>query len=255
MTTHLIIPDPHAHPDHSNERADYLGKLILDIRPDVVINMGDMFDMPSLSGYDKGKASFHGRNYKKDIAAGLDFDERMWGPIRRAKKRRPRAVFIEGNHEERQRRMLEYSPEFDGAVSFNDFDLDRNYQDIVRYTGGTPGSIEIDGIIYAHYAISGVMGRPISGEHPAYSLLTKQFQSVTVGHLHVLDYCTRTDMLGKRMHGLISGVYMDYDADWAGHEICKMWNRGVVIKKNVENGDYDLEWVSLARLKKEYGGE
>ena len=61
--THLIIPDSHAHPDYKNDRYDWLGKLILDLKPDVLVNIGDTADMASLSAYDKGKASFHGRNY------------------------------------------------------------------------------------------------------------------------------------------------------------------------------------------------
>ena len=85
--THLVIPDSHAHPDHHNKRADWLGKLILDLKPDVVVNLGDMWDLPSMSGYDKGKKSFWGRTYKKDIEAGLEFDDRLWHPIRKAKKR------------------------------------------------------------------------------------------------------------------------------------------------------------------------
>jgi hypothetical protein len=65
--THLIIPDPHASPDHNNDRALYLGELIMDIKPDLVLCMGDGPDMPSLSSYDKGKKSFQGRTYKADV--------------------------------------------------------------------------------------------------------------------------------------------------------------------------------------------
>lgn len=248
---HLIIPDPHAHPNHDNERADWLGHLILDLKPDVVVNLGDMWDMPSMASYDKGKKSFQGRTFKADIDAGLEFDDRMWAPIRRAKKRRPRSIFIEGNHEYRLKRAIDLQPELDGVISFDDLDLNRNYDDVVEYTGGTPGIIEVDGIVYCHYATSGVMGRPIGGEHPAYSLLSKQFQSVTQGHIHVFNHCTRTNIEGRRIHGLIAGVYQDYDSDWAG-EINKLWSRGVVIKRGVSDGNYDLEWISIDRLKAAY---
>ena len=78
---YLLIPDQHAHPDFNNNRADWLGKFILDRKPDVVVNMGDAADMPSLSAYDKGKASFHGMNYQRDIEAHLDFQDRLWQPI------------------------------------------------------------------------------------------------------------------------------------------------------------------------------
>ena len=60
----LEVPDQHAHPDHNNDRADWLGKFILDRKPDIVVNMGDTFDLPSLSSFDRGKASFHGASYE-----------------------------------------------------------------------------------------------------------------------------------------------------------------------------------------------
>ena len=102
---HLILPDSHSHPDYSNERYDWIGKLILDLKPDVLVNIGDTADMPSLSAYDKGKASFHGRNYEKDINAHLDAQERMWGPITKAKKKKPYSIILEGNHEHRIKRF------------------------------------------------------------------------------------------------------------------------------------------------------
>jgi hypothetical protein len=67
-----------------------------------------------------------------------------------------------------------------------------------------------------------------------------------------LDYCTRTDTFGNRLHGIVCGVYQDFDADFAG-EANRMWWPGVVVKYNVENGDYDPQFISLDKLRKEYG--
>jgi hypothetical protein len=249
--THLVIPDPHAYPGFNNDRADWLGKLILDLKPDVLINLGDMFDMPSMSGYDKGKKSFQGRSFRQDLDAGLEFDERMWTPIRQAKRKLPFSVFLEGNHEYRLTKMLEMQPELEGTVGFEDFELNKNYDRVVPYEGNTPGIFEIDGISYAHYFISGVMGRPVGGEHPAHALLTKQFTSCTCGHIHVTDFCSRTNPHGHRINALVAGVYQDYDSPWAG-EVNKLWWRGVIIKRNVEAGNYDPQWVSIDQLRKEY---
>ena len=249
---HLIVPDPHAHPDHNNDRADLLAKLIIDLRPDVVVNLGDQWDMSSLSGYDKGRKSFEGRSVKRDIDAGKEFSERMWGPVKASKKRLPRRIFLEGNHEQRIRRAVDEARQLDGWLGIKDLEIDRWYDEFVPYNGNTPGTITIDGITYAHYFVSGVMGRNIGGEHPAYSLLTKEFVSCTAGHIHVLDWCERTTVNGRKIMGLVAGVFQDYNSDWAG-EVNKLWWRGVVIKRNVENGTYDPEFISLARLKKEYG--
>ena len=249
---HLIIADQHAHPSYGNERADWIGQLIKDIKPDVVVNLGDAADMSSMSSYDKGKRSFQGKTYAADINAHLDFQDRMWEPIRRTKKKLPYAVVLEGNHEHRIERALDLSPELAGTIGFNDFEFEYYYNDVVRYAGGTPGVVKLDGVNYAHYFVSGLMGRGISGEHPAHSLLVKQGESCTMGHTHVVDFSVRTTASGKKNLGLIAGVYQDYDSDWAGN-ICNLWWRGVIIKHGVEDGMYDPEFVSLERLRRAYG--
>lgn len=249
---HLFATDFHAHPEHNNDRADWLGRLLLDVKPDVFINGGDQWDFPSLSGYDKGKASFYGKAYKRDLDCGLEFSERLFAPMKKAKKKKPRCVFLEGNHCERQRRLLEYSPELEGTIGFEDLGLDQYYDDIIRYKGSNPGVIDIDGILYGHFFVSGVAGRNIGGEHAAYSLITKNFQSSSCGHSHTFDYSVRTDGSGKRINGLVAGCYLDFDLEWAG-QINALWSRGVVIKREVSQGDYDLQWISLESLKKEYG--
>ena len=110
----------------------------------------------------------------------------------------------------------------------------------------------VDGVHYAHFFVSGVKGLPISGEHSAYTLLTKKFVSCTQGHVHTADYCIRTIDGGRKINGLVCGVYQDYDADWAG-ECNKLWWRGVVVKRNVEDGAYDPQFISLDNLRKEDG--
>lgn len=252
--SHLIIPDAHAHPDFNNDRFDWLSLLIRDLKPDVVINLGDGADMPSLCSYDKGKGSFIGRTYRKDIDAFLDSQDRLWSPLRRAKKRLPQTIYLIGNHEERIGRALNAQPELQGTISFDDLELDRWYDQVVPYDGGTPGVIDVDGVHYAHYFVSGVMCRPIGGEHPAYSLLAKRMVSSTCGHIHTGDYCIRTKHdgnNGRKVHGLVAGVYQDYRAGFAGMAN-DLWWRGVIFKEGVENGDYNVRWISLDSIKKEY---
>jgi hypothetical protein len=228
--------------------------LIIDVKPDVVVNIGDAADMPSLSSYDKGKRAFQGRSYKADINAHLDFQSRIWDPVRARKKKLPYRVVLEGNHEHRIERALDLSPELAGTIGFDDYGFSDYYDAVVRYDGGTPGTIELDGILFAHYFITGVSGRPIGGERPAHMLLDKTGTSCIAGHIHTFDYATRTNIAGHVRNGLIVGCYQDYDNDWAGN-IAHLWRRGVVVLKNVENGDYDVNWISLKSLEKEYGKE
>lgn len=252
----LVVPDQHAHPDFNNDRADWLGKLILDLKPDVVVNMGDTFDMPSLSSYDKGKASFHGASYEKDINAGLDFLDRMWSPIKKAKKKRPYSVFLEGNHCHRLKKVLEYQPELAGdkfGVSYKNYQLSDYHHEVVYYEGQTPGIYTRQDISFAHYMVSGLMGRPISGEHHASSLLAKNHCSCVVAHSHTVDWSVRSSPTGNRIMGLVSGVYQDYKSPWAGN-VSHLWWSGVVYLRGAENGVYDPEFISLGALRREYGG-
>ena len=54
MSNLLVICDPHAHPNYDNKRFTDLGRFIVKTRPDIIVCIGDMADMPSLSMYDKG---------------------------------------------------------------------------------------------------------------------------------------------------------------------------------------------------------
>ena len=244
---HLIIPDSHASPDHHNKRYELLGHLINDVKPDVVIDIGDWFDMASLCSYDRGTKGFEGRRYKKDIEAGLDAQDRMFTIIRRQKKKLPRFVRTLGNHEHRIVKAIDRDPILEGTIGLEDLmSKEYGWEEIPFLT-----PITIDGITYQHYFTSGIMGRPIGGENHARSLILRQLGSVTQGHSHLFDHHVRTDVNGRRLHGCVVGVYQDYDSDYAG-PANKMWSRGVVIKREVQNGDYDIQWVSLNALRKEY---
>jgi hypothetical protein len=251
----LVVGDPHANPDFPNDRADWLGQYIKETKPDVVVNMGDTFDMPSLSSYDKGKASFHGASYERDIESGLDFLDRMWHPVKKSKKKLPYSVFLVGNHEQRKKKVLEYQPELAGdryGVSYKNYQLSDYHNEVVYYEGQTPGIYTIEGISFAHYMVSGLMGRPIGGEHHASSLLAKNHCSCVVGHSHTVDWSVRSSPTGNRIMGLVAGVYQDYDSPWAGN-ISHLWWRGIVHLRNVEDGEFDPEFVSLGALRRQYG--
>jgi hypothetical protein len=47
----------------------WIANYALEKRPDVIVQIGDWADMPSLSLYDKGKRCYEGRRYVKDIDA------------------------------------------------------------------------------------------------------------------------------------------------------------------------------------------
>ena len=76
-----------------------IGKYIASKKPDVVVNIGDFWDFPSLSSYDKGKLSFEGRRLKADIEIGNKGMDLLLAPIKQEFDYSPRMIFTLGNHE------------------------------------------------------------------------------------------------------------------------------------------------------------
>ena len=248
MTTHLVIPDGHAKPSEDLGRFDLLNKFIKDLKPDVVINIGDAGDMHSLNTFDKG---FDGVSYEADINCTVESFDRAFHKTSKG----IRKVFCVGNHEHRITRTTQQSPELSGdkhGVSMKHLQLDKYFSDVVDYEGAAPGTIMVDGINYAHYHTSGAMGRAISGDNHARSLLLKGHISATCGHSHFFDYSTHVDGAGKRLHGLVAGSFKGPKNDaYAGTSARNYW-RGVCVKRMVDNGSYDLQMVSMAQLEALY---
>lgn len=250
MTSHLIIPDAHADPEHNLNRFKWLGEFIADVKPDHVVMIGDWADMPSLCSYDYGTKGYEGRRYVKDVESAIRAQELMFAPIRARKKTLPKFWMLEGNHEHRISRAVSSDAKLDGVLSLRDLQFEEFGWEVVPYYGSTPGVLHLDGIAYAHYHVSGVMARPIGGVSPARSLINKYGHSSTQGHIHVFDYSHRSNAMGD-VHGLVCGVYQDWDADFAGVANA-MWWRGLVLKTDVAKGSYDLHTYKLEVLKNEY---
>ena len=246
----LVIPDAHAKPGVSNRRFDWLGKFIADAKPNVVVDIGDSFDMESLSSYDRGKLNFEGRRYKADIEAGQDAFARVTHFANRTVGGRSiRRIKTFGNHEQRIDRICEDRPEFHGVFSMQD-SLQHGWEGISFLR-----SFEYAGVSFAHYFVSGAMGRPIGGEYQAANLIKKSFTSCVMGHSHIFDYAIRTTARGKRICGVVAGCYLDpkqYEP-YAGPAGNAMWWRGLVMLRNCEDGQFDLQQISVKALEREYG--
>ena len=247
MTTHLIIPDAHAMPNVSNERFTWLGKLVAEIQPDVIVDIGDWCDMESLCIYDKGKLQFEGRRYKKDVQCALDAKERFENEIAKVNKYNPTKVALMGNHEQRIERVSEDIPELADILNVEDLGYLKYNWKLIPYL--TP--YNLDGILYSHYFSTGVIGYAMSGENVGARLIKNTFQSCTMGHSHRLDIATRTRRDGTRLWGLVCGCFFDHYLDYARTDNNAWW-RGVVFKRDVKKGNYNPTFISLDIIKKRY---
>jgi hypothetical protein len=161
---------------------------------------------------------------------------------------KPLKTMILGNHEDRIDRFIDENPELDGSISIDDLKYSKYGWKQSPYK-----SIKvIDGIHYSHHLPSGIMGSAISGENIARSILTKHKVSASVGHSHLLDYAISTLPNGKKLHALSAGCYLNHKEHFA-RDTQHMWWSGLIIKREVKDGNYNLETIDIKTIRREYG--
>lgn len=244
---HLVIPDVQSKAGVRSDHLEWVGNYIAEKKPDVIVCIGDFWDMPSLNAYEKGKLPFEGRRYVHDVKAGRTAMERLLKPIddynRTARvKYKPRRVFTLGNHEIRIVRVVDNNPEYEGKFDVTDLGIVNDYgweqHDFLKV-------VNIDGIDYSHYFTSGVMGRPVSS---AAALLRERQRSATMGHVQHTDIAMHKK---TQQIALFSGTCYLHDEAYLGHQ-GNVQRRQIVVKHEVENGCYDPMFVSLQFLEKVY---
>jgi hypothetical protein len=206
-------------------------------KPDVIIHIGDHWDMPSLSTYDKGKTAFEGRRYIKDIEAGRKAMERFVCNL----KYKPRLVFCTGNHEMRIQRVVDLNAEYQGKFDLEDMGLRDYGWEVVPFLK----PIEISGVKYCHYFTSGTLGRPVSS---AAVLLRETQQSATMGHVQHSDLAMHKK---TQQRALFCGTFYSHQEEYLGHQGNDQ-RRQIIMKHEVQDGRYDLMEVSLNFLSKAY---
>jgi hypothetical protein len=245
---HMVIPDVQAKPGVVTDHLTWVGNYAVEKRPDVIVCIGDFWDMPSLCLYDKGKKDFEGRRYVADVKAGRVAMEKFLKPIddhnRVAKKHeqyKPELHFTLGNHEIRLVRLVDDHPEYDGKFSLDDLGLHEygwKVHDFLKV-------VELDGIEYAHYFTSGVRGNPVSS---AAALLRERQGSATMGHVQHTDIAMHKK---TQQRALFCGTCYLHDEKYLGaQDNCQ--RRQIIMKHEVEAGRYDLMEVSLKFLEKAY---
>lgn len=258
LKTHVVIPDTQAKDDVPTDHLSWVGQYIVDEFKGQdgveVVHLGDHWDMPSLSSYDKGKKRMEGARVAEDIEAGnkawailnqplvaynrhkLLMHEAQWWPSRH---------LLRGNHEDRITRATENDAQLDGFLSL-DLLLSPGWQ-VHEFLE----PVFIDGIGYAHYWYNPMTGKPVGGM-PLTQLKTIG-HSFTQGHQQTLDYALRF-VNGRSQHALIAGACYLHVEDYKGPQGNAHW-RGIIVKHQVEEGSYDPMFVSLDYLCRRYEGK
>lgn len=253
MTTILAIPDCQVKPDVPTDHLKWLGQFIVDKRPDVIVQIGDFADMPSLSSYDKGKKAFEGRRYKSDVKSVIDAQWELLGPLMNLQERQrfykkrvynPRLVLTLGNHEARIDRATNLSPELDGVLSISDLKYKEFGWEVYPFLD----VVSINGIAFSHYFPTGTAGRPSS---TANAQLGKQHMSCIAGHQQGLQIATGKRADGTLLTSIIAGSFYLHDEEYMGPQGNNHW-RGALMLHNCEDGQFDLNLLPMKYLKEKY---
>lgn len=253
----LLIGDPHSSPDTDNRRFDWLGNMILEMEPELVICIGDFADLNSLSSYDRGKKSAELRRYRHDLLACEDALIRVNRPLdvynnrrtlsRKAKRIPPRKIMILGNHEERIIRAVNLAPELEGTLSLDDLKYVEYGWEV--YPFKRPFTIE--DTYFCHYFPSGVKGEAISGFNIASNIIQRNMVSSVCGHSHLYDHAIRNRPDGTKVIGLCSGWYGEQPTYSDATE--NLWWSGIIKLHNLNSGSFDVEQLSIERVRALYG--
>lgn len=246
---HLFIPDTQIRPGVPTDHIEWIAQAIVDYRPDVIVVAGDWWDFASLNGHvEPGSEALEGRRFAADVGAGNVAFAKLCAPMeaeqaRKGNKWNPRKVFLCGNHEDRADRIASADPKWMGHVGSNHCNVrDFEWHPFLE-------RIFIDGICYSHYFQNSHSSRPIGGTVD--NRLNKIGSSFTQGHEQGRRVGDRITASGRTWYGLVAGSCYLHVEDYRGRQGQRHW-RGIVVKNEVKDGEYDIMPLTLGYLCRRY---
>jgi hypothetical protein len=242
----IVIADTQCKSEESLEYLRWIGGYVASKKPDVIVHIGDHYDFPSLSSYDKGKTSFEGRRLKKDIEAGTEGLRILTEEILKDPSYNPRMIFCAGNHEHRLNRLMEEEPSLDGFIK----QPSEYFEDYGWEAHPFLKPVEVAGIYFCHYLANPMTGKPYGGS--ALTQLKNVGSSFVVGHKQCLDIAIRP-ILGGNMHQIviINGACYPFDEGYKGYQGNNHF-RGLIVLHEVKDGFGLPMPVSLDYMKESY---
>src|SRR5690606_25755479 len=118
----------------------WVGEAIKEYKPDVLIHLGDHWDMPAASSWSPvGSKSKEGSRLYDDIEAGNEAMNILMSHMAGFSPKRK--IILRGNHEDRLSRIIENDPKLIGVVGDHLFN-DKDYGwEIIPYFNGSPKAI------------------------------------------------------------------------------------------------------------------
>ena len=260
----LAIGDCHACPEtREMERFEWLGHHIVATKPDIVVVMGDFISLNSLSAWDSDKRrKMEHRRYLRDIDVGnaaLDImlraltEEQALARHNKKKIYNPNLFFLEGNHEERAERYLDYNPVLEGTIDvLADLKLEERGFTVVRYGE----YLNANDTLFTHIPFAG-NGKPFHSSASTTSLGKRILQgfnnNIVYGHTHKLEVQQVARRNMPPITAINVGCYTaEQQEEYAENMVDDSW-KGVVHLSIKETGEIDnLTCITKKKLKANY---
>ena len=253
----LVVGDCHVEETQDLSRFELLGKLIVQEKPEDIVLIGDFLTLNCLSAWDKDKRKkMEGKRYVSEIAAGNKaLDLMMADMLKLQKKQRknkekqykPNLIFIEGNHEDRLTRYLDYDPTFEGAIGVRkDLKLDERGFEWVDYRDYK----YINDIGFTHIPHNTVA--PIAGKYHIHRATDCTVKSVVYGHTHKLETANKHVEGMEHLQQVMSvGCFFQEHEEYVKGRRTDYW-KGVVLLRSYKPNRFDFETYSLGRMRRTY---
>lgn len=243
MTKIFVLPDTQCKPGVKLTHLEAAGNYIAAKKPDVIVHLGDHWDMQSLSSYDKGTLLAEGTRYQDDILAGFEGMEYLLNPLLKEERQgyKPRKIFLLGNHEQRIERHVIANPSLKGKLSYDDLDLKYFGWEMQPYLK----VVKVGGVHFSHYFYNPMTSKPYTGK--ASQRLSNLGFSFVQGHQQGLDVAMKHMSNGKTIRGLIAGSFYQHQELYKGPQGNHHWN-GCLMLHEVKDGNYGLMELSLNYL-------
>lgn len=245
LPTIFVIGDTQCKQGIDLDYMKWIGYYIARKRPDVIVHIGDHYDMAALSSYDKATLKAEGRRIIKDIQAGDLGLKYIEDEIAKIKGYKPRKIFTMGNHEERIDRYVGYNPEFEGLIGTDKLAFKDYGWEVYAFLDPVP----VEGIYFQHFVQNNMSGKPMGGT--ALNILKNTGKSFVMGHKQVLDMALKPTLGGGHQIGVVVGACYIHDEGYKGIQGNNHF-RGCVMLTEVQDGYALPSPVSLEYMRKVY---
>jgi len=248
----VLIPDTQVKPGVPLDHIIAAGNYIAVHRPDVVVVIGDWWDMPSLNRFGSN-LELDGTRVLEDLQAGKDAMELFLAHALVDEDYNPRMVFTVGNHDPQVRipRAVQEYANLEGLLVDNTTEwLEEKGFEVYEFLD----IVEIAGIRFSHFFVNphsakkGPLGGAIDTmlKNCGFSFVQGYTQGLKMGKHYLGDGSVRL--------GILAGSFYMHDEAYMGEQGNIAHWRGIMQLNDAKDGGADICELSVDYLLRRYKG-